>query len=500
MTYSDVQGDQAAAYVEPDCTLEWGVSNFDTDPCFIDMGYWDSNGTPVDANDDIWFEGDYHLLSNSPCIDSGDPNYVLGNEDVDIDGHVRVVGSRLDMGADEFYYVGDFDLRGSVNLLDFAILASAWLTISGDTEWNAACDISIPPDDLINVFDASVFMENWLEDLYIPQLPGQASNPNPPDSATDVNSTTILIWTAGSYAIWHDVYFGTSSTPQFVSNQTSTIFVPGTMAFGTKYYWRIDETNRWGKTTGAVWNFTTGMLPEQASNPNPADGAMNVDANADLSWTASLYATSHDVYFGTSSPPPFIGNQTVATFDPGTMVYDTTYFWRIDEVNKWSKTTGDLWSFTTEGPKPPGMPGCFPADTPVWIDGAQVQFSKVAAGQKVGRLDATDAVSCFEKPVCLKEIESILEYQGTNDYYNIVLETGNRINVVHSHYFLTASDQWVLVQNLKVGSKLQLLKGSISIKTIAKREVPFTGRFYNLKIKGGDRYFVGKDGVAVRGH
>ena len=129
-----------------------------------------------------------------------------------------------------------------------------------------------------------------------------------------------------------------------------------------------------------------------------------------------------------------------------------------------------------------------------------MQISKVTAGQKAGRLDTTDAVSCFEKPVCLKEIESILGYQGTYDYYNIVLETGNRINVVHSHYFLIASDRWVPVENLKVGSKLQSLNGPISIKTIAKREVPFTGRFYNLKIKGGDRYFVGKDGVAVRGH
>ncbi len=150
--------------------------------------------------------------------------------------------------------------------------------------------------------------------------------------------------------------------------------------------------------------------------------------------------------------------------------------------------------------KPPGAPGCFPADTPVWIDGAQVQISKVAAGQKVGKLDATDTVSSFEKPVCLKEIENILEYQGTYDYYNIVLETGNRINVVNTHYFLTASDQWVLVQNLKVGSKMQSLKGPIRIKTISKREVPFTGRLYDLKIKGGDRYFVGEDGVAVRGH
>ncbi|MHC4692931.1 MAG: Hint domain-containing protein, partial [Planctomycetota bacterium] len=153
------------------------------------------------------------------------------------------------------------------------------------------------------------------------------------------------------------------------------------------------------------------------------------------------------------------------------------------------------------GPKPPeAPPGCFPADTPVWIDGAQVQISKVTAGQKVGKLDAANAVSGLEKPVFLKEVENVLEYQGTDDYYNIVLENGNRINVVHSHYFLTASDKWVLVENLEAGSKLQTLKGTVSIETVTKREVPFTGKYYNLKIKDGDRYFVGKDGVAVRGH
>ncbi|UCD30195.1 MAG: hypothetical protein JSV03_06930 [Planctomycetota bacterium] len=97
-----------------------------------------------------------------------------------------------------------------------------------------------------------------------------------------------------------------------------------------------------------------GPLPDrrQASNPNPANGARSVSVTADLSWTAGADAISHDVYFGMSNPPPFIGNQISTTFDPGTMAYNTTYFWRIDEVNKWGKTTGIVWSFTTIGPGP----------------------------------------------------------------------------------------------------------------------------------------------------
>ena len=92
----------------------------------------------------------------------------------------------------------------------------------------------------------------------------------------------------------------------------------------------------------------------QATNPNPPDGAMDVSLNEILSWTPGRGAISHNVYFGKSNPPWFVGNQTAATFDPGTMNYITTYYWRIDEVSKQGVTTGQLWSFKTmEFPPPP---------------------------------------------------------------------------------------------------------------------------------------------------
>lgn len=46
--------------------------------------------------------GDYHLRPNSPCINAGDPNYIAGLDEVDIDGQPRVWDGRVDMGADEF--------------------------------------------------------------------------------------------------------------------------------------------------------------------------------------------------------------------------------------------------------------------------------------------------------------------------------------------------------------------------------------------------------------
>ncbi|MHC4654165.1 MAG: alkaline phosphatase [Planctomycetota bacterium] len=178
----------------------------------------------------------------------------------------------------------------------------------------------------------------------------EASNPSPADGATSADINADLGWTAGAGAESHDVYFGTSTMPAFVQNQPETTYNPGTLVPNTTYYWAIDERDSGGGVTpGAVWSFTTAPVPGQASNPNPTDGATDIAAGVDLSWTAGSDATSHDVYFGTSDPPAFVQNQTGTTYDPGTLVNETTYYWRIDEVGPGGITTGTtVWSFTTE--------------------------------------------------------------------------------------------------------------------------------------------------------
>jgi hypothetical protein len=183
-----------------------------------------------------------------------------------------------------------------------------------------------------------------------PTPPSAATNPNPANSATGVAITATLSWTAGAGATSHDVYFGTSSPGTFRGNQSGTTYNPGSLAYNTTYYWRINEVNASGTTTGTVWSFTTASAPQppaKATGPSPANSATNVGVTTDLGWTAGTGATSHDVYFGTTSPGTFRGNQTGTTYDTGTMANSTTYYWRIDEKNAVGTTTGDVWSFTT---------------------------------------------------------------------------------------------------------------------------------------------------------
>ena len=94
VTYCDVQGGRSGVFEPRGAPSCWREGNIDADPCFVQPGYWDANG--------VWVEGDYHLLEDSICINTGDPNFVPEPNEADLDGKPRVIGGRIDMGAYEY--------------------------------------------------------------------------------------------------------------------------------------------------------------------------------------------------------------------------------------------------------------------------------------------------------------------------------------------------------------------------------------------------------------
>jgi hypothetical protein len=95
ISYCNIEGGITGVYVGEGWGFNWGQGNMDIDPCFVEPGYWDADGA--------WVEGDYHLLMDSVCINAGDPNYVAGPNETDLDGKARVLCGRIDMGAYEFH-------------------------------------------------------------------------------------------------------------------------------------------------------------------------------------------------------------------------------------------------------------------------------------------------------------------------------------------------------------------------------------------------------------
>jgi len=68
-----------------------------------------------------------------------------------------------DFGRAHTYVKGDFLCPNRVDFIDFSFLAGHWMEDAGSGNWNPACDISDPNDDVIDELDLAVFADNWLK-------------------------------------------------------------------------------------------------------------------------------------------------------------------------------------------------------------------------------------------------------------------------------------------------------------------------------------------------
>jgi hypothetical protein len=140
-----------------------------------------------DANDPRFVDADsnnFHLDPNSPCIDTGDPDFNDFN-DTDIDGECRrVFGKtelRVDMGADELYWPkADYNRDGIVDFNDFAALANKWKMPDAG--------ISLDDDNNVDIYDLDLFCNDWL--WVAPWSPLYEFLANQPDSGSMVTQSS----------------------------------------------------------------------------------------------------------------------------------------------------------------------------------------------------------------------------------------------------------------------------------------------------------------------
>ncbi|MBU2020577.1 MAG: T9SS type A sorting domain-containing protein [Bacteroidetes bacterium] len=99
---------------------------------------------------------------------------------------------------------------------------------------------------------------------------------------------------------------------------------------------------------GEVEDYTlkiTAPAPNCVINPTPANNATNICRGTTLSWSRDVVGSQpsgYKVFFGSTTNPPLVSDQTGTTYDTGPLLSNTDYFWKVIPYN----STGDAQTCT----------------------------------------------------------------------------------------------------------------------------------------------------------
>jgi hypothetical protein len=211
VTYSDVRGGWSGD----------GDNNTDVDPCFALPGFWADNGTPTDANDDFWVNGDYHLKSQagrwdpnsqtwvldsvtSPCIDAGNPGCPPGHEP-------DPNGNRINMGAyagttqaskspPNWALLADLTNDHIVDYRDLQTLACYWL------QAGECIPADLSRDQSVDGVDYALLALQWLNTTSSePGMNYQVGECDFQATDADAGEPNFTVWVEGRYIHFEDM-------------------------------------------------------------------------------------------------------------------------------------------------------------------------------------------------------------------------------------------------------------------------------------------------------
>jgi hypothetical protein len=250
---------------------------------------------------------------------------------------------------------------------------------------------------------------------------GVANTPIPANKASDLLRDQVLSWTAGQVAQTHDVYFGTvrddvanatTAKPLGVlvsPGQAATTYNPGRLAFGTTYYWRVDEVGPAPDFTtykGNVWSFTIepfalpigkASITATASSSNSADmGPQKTVDGSGLNAGDQHSTTETDMWLSAKggAQPTWIQYAFDKVYSLNTMLVwnsnqalESVVGYGAMGVTVEYSVDGEKWSALSEFQfaQAPGEP-TYTANTTVDFGGAPVKFVKLTVNSNWGGL------------------------------------------------------------------------------------------------------------------
>ena len=180
----------------------------------------------------------------------------------------------------------------------------------------------------------------------LPATPGNQTSNSPQCNPPGVTLTRAGSVPAGETWYWQTTALGTTTTS---SAATYVVTTSGT------YYIRSQNntTGCWSTTSGSI-AVVVNAIPSAAITPSPTTAGTGVcysgsGAITNISWAATAGATSYDVYFGAGSLPGTVtSNVATNSYTTGTLLANTTYYWKVVAKNACGSAVGSsTWTFTT---------------------------------------------------------------------------------------------------------------------------------------------------------
>ncbi len=302
---------------------------------------------------------DYHLKAGSPGVDAGKTLTLVPD---DFAGTARPVGPAYDIGAIEGQAV-----------LNSVLYPVPSVTATASSSLNADSGPA-------RTVDGSGLNDSDRHDARVANMWTSAVGQQPPvwiqyefnavyrlDQMWVWNSNSELEWFLGwgvktaniEYSIDGVAWTALATMPEFARAPGAADYSHNTTVdFGgvAARYVRMTFTASWGG--GGQYGLSEVRffyIPVSARDPKPATEARGVPIDTVLSWKAGREAASHEIHFGTDmqavtdSATP-VATVSQETYAPANLQLDTTYYWKVVEVNQAESPSawdGEVWTFST---------------------------------------------------------------------------------------------------------------------------------------------------------
>jgi hypothetical protein len=257
----DGQNDYVDTPINLDLSKAWTVSIWIKSNKMTPGGIYNLGGSYYNGKIGIESRNDYTYGGFRFRYAANPPNSVINTPVVNEGGWHHIVWQQDGGSAGSTYAVyvdGEIVAAKTVPIDKYA-------TIPFRIGWEGTFGYYNGTLDDVRIYDKALSAED------IKKLYGKSFAPNPADGATGVDPDVVLSWSAGGYAVPHDVYLGTdyddvknadTSSPLYKGSYYVHSFDPSGLALMTTYYWRIDEDRPSGIIKGDVWSFTTELDPD----------------------------------------------------------------------------------------------------------------------------------------------------------------------------------------------------------------------------------------------